>query len=142
MGMDPISFSEALTAVIAQRLVRMLCQKCKKSFKQNKEEYEEMRTTYGTDWFEKHDMDKAFEKATMMQKVGCKECDQVGYRGRTAIYELLQNTDKIKHGIKEKASTDELRLLAMEKGMRTLRMDGVEKVIEGVTDLSEILRVC
>jgi type II secretory ATPase GspE/PulE/Tfp pilus assembly ATPase PilB-like protein len=142
MGMDPISLSEALTAVIAQRLVRMLCNKCKKSFKPNKEEYEEMKATYGPDWFEKHEMDKVYEKATMKQKVGCKECDQVGYRGRTAIYELLQNTEQIKHGIKEKASTDELKMMALGKGLRTLRMDGVEKVIEGVTDLSEILRVC
>jgi len=142
MGMDPISLSEALTAVIAQRLVRMLCNKCKKSLKPSKKEYEEMKATYGPDWFEKHEMDKVYEKATMKQKVGCKECDQVGYRGRTAIYELLQNTDQIKHGIKEKASTDELKTMAMEKGLRTLRMDGVEKVIEGVTDLSEILRVC
>ncbi|MGW8288332.1 MAG: GspE/PulE family protein, partial [Desulfobulbales bacterium] len=142
MGMDPISLSEALTAVIAQRLVRMLCNKCKKSLKPSKKEYEEMKATYGPDWFEKHEMDKVYEKATMKQKVGCKECDQVGYRGRTAIYELLQNTDQIKHGIKEKASTDELKMMAMEKGLRTLRMDGVEKVIEGVTDLSEILRVC
>jgi type II secretory ATPase GspE/PulE/Tfp pilus assembly ATPase PilB-like protein len=142
MGMDPISLSEALTAVIAQRLVRMLCNKCKKSLKPSKEEYEEMKATYGPDWFEKHEMDKVYEKATMKQKVGCKECDQVGYRGRTAIYELLQNTEQIKHGIKEKASTDELKMMALEKGLRTLRMDGVEKVIEGVTDLSEILRVC
>ena len=64
------------------------------------------------------------------------------YRGRTAIYEMLLNTTAIKHGIKEKASTEELRLMALENGMRTLRMDGVEKVIDGVTDLGEILRVC
>ena len=142
MGMDPISFSEALTAVIAQRLVRILCEKCKKSFKPKKEEYEELKLTYGPDWFEKHEMAKAFEEAKLKQRVGCKDCDQVGYRGRTAIYEMLLNTTAIKQGIKEKASTEELRLLALENGMRTLRMDGVEKVIGGVTDLGEILRVC
>lgn len=142
MGMDPISFSEALTAVIAQRLVRMLCKKCKKTFKPNKEEYEALRVTYGPGWFEKNEMAKAYEKADLKQRVGCKDCDQVGYRGRTAIYEMLQNTNKIKQGIKDRASTEDLRLLALENGMRTLRMDGVEKVFEGVTDLSEILRVC
>ena len=87
-------------------------------------------------------MAKAYQKAGLKQKVGCKDCDQVGYRGRTAIYEMLQNTDKIKQGIKDRASTEDLRLLALENGMRTLRMDGVEKVFEGVTDISEILRVC
>ena len=142
MGMDSISFSEALNAVIAQRLVRMLCNKCKKSYKPNKEEYEELKVTYGPEWFEKHGMAKTYEKATLKQKVGCKDCDQVGYRGRTAIYEMLQNTNAIKQGIKEKASTEELRMLAIENGMRTLRMDGIEKVFEGITDINEILRVC
>ena len=142
MGMDPISFSEALNAVIAQRLVRMLCNKCKKNFKPNKEEYEQLKASYGPEWFEKHEMAKIYEKATLKQKVGCKNCDQVGYRGRTAIYEMLQNTDKIKQGIKEKASTEELRLMAQENGLRTLRMDGVDKVLQGVTELHEILRVC
>ena len=92
--------------------------------------------------FEKHEMAKAVEKATLYQREGCKECDNVGYRGRMAIYEMLLNTDAIKQAIKEKASTEELKKLALENGMRTLRMDGVEKVIEGVTDLPEILRVC
>jgi type II secretory ATPase GspE/PulE/Tfp pilus assembly ATPase PilB-like protein len=142
MGLDPIGFSDALNAVIAQRLVRMLCNKCKKNFKPNKTEYEELKASYGPEWFEKHKMDKFYEKATLKQKVGCKDCDQLGYRGRTAIYEMLQNTDEIKHGIKEKATTDELRMMALENGMRTLRMAGIEKIFEGITDLSEILRVC
>ena len=87
-------------------------------------------------------MDAALKKDSLKQKAGCKECDQIGYRGRTAIFELLKSTDKIKQGIKGKAPTEELRLMAMENGMRTLRMDAVGKVIQGITDLDEILRVC
>jgi len=140
MGMDPISFSEALSAVIAQRLARTLCKKCKKNFTPTKEEFEKLKVAYGEEWFEKHGMETA--KQNFKQKTGCKECDQVGYRGRTAIFEVLENTDKIKKGIKENASIEELRQVAMENGMRTLRMDAIEKVFQGTTDLEEILRVC
>jgi type II secretory ATPase GspE/PulE/Tfp pilus assembly ATPase PilB-like protein len=140
MGMDPISFSEALSAVIAQRLARTLCKNCKKAFKPNKEQFEKLKVAYGTEWFEKHGMDN--EKKAFKQKQGCKECDQIGYRGRTAIFEVLENTDRIKKGIKENASIEELRQMALENGMRTLRMDAIEKVFQGITDLEEILRVC
>ncbi len=142
MGMDPISFSEALSAVIAQRLVRMLCNKCKKSYKPKNDLFEELKEAYDATWFEKHDMEKTQGKANLKKKVGCEACDQVGYRGRTAIFEVLRSTDKIKKGIKEKASTEELKLMALENGMHTLRMDAVEKVFQGLTDFDEILRVC
>jgi type II secretory ATPase GspE/PulE/Tfp pilus assembly ATPase PilB-like protein len=82
------------------------------------------------------------EKRSLRQRVGCKECDEVGYRGRTAIFEILENTKEIRRGIKENGSLEELRQMAMENGMRTLRMDGVNKVLQGVTDLEEVLRVC
>jgi type II secretory ATPase GspE/PulE/Tfp pilus assembly ATPase PilB-like protein len=142
MGMDPISFSESLSMVIAQRLIRMLCKKCKKKQKPATEEYEKLKETYGPEWFEKHNVGKTHKKETLREKVGCKECDQVGYRNRVAIFEMLESTDMIKRGIKEKASTEELKIMAMENGMRTLRMDAVEKIFLGVTDLDEVLRVC
>ncbi len=142
MGMDPISFSEALTMVIAQRLVRILCTKCKKPHKPDKEEYETLKKAYGPEWFEKHEMDKLHQKGTMRKKEGCPECDDVGYRDRRAIFEVLESTDQIRQGIKEKAPTEKLRLMALENGMRTLRMAAVEKIFLGVTDLEEVLRVC
>jgi type II secretory ATPase GspE/PulE/Tfp pilus assembly ATPase PilB-like protein len=140
MGMDRISFSEALAAVIAQRLVRKLCKKCSKSFKPDKEQLEKLKVAYGAEWFDKHGMDK--KKQAPKQKIGCKACDQIGYRGRTAIFEILESTEEIKKGIKKRATTEELREMALENGMRTLRMDAVEKVFQGVTDIEEILRVC
>jgi type II secretory ATPase GspE/PulE/Tfp pilus assembly ATPase PilB-like protein len=140
MGMDRVSFSEAISAVIAQRLVRILCKKCKKSFKPDKEYFEKLKVAYGAEWFEKHGMDT--KKSAFKQRVGCKSCDQVGYRGRSAIFEMLETTDSIKKGIKERATSEELRLVALEQGMRTLRMDAVVKCFQGVTDLDEILRVC
>lgn len=140
MGMDRVSFSEALAAVIAQRLVRLLCKKCKKSYKPDNEFLEKLKVAYGPEWFEKHEMDK--KKPAFKQKVGCKTCDTVGYRGRTAIFEMLKNTDIIKKGIKAMATTEELRQVALEQGMHTLRMDAIVKCYQGITDLDEILRVC
>jgi type II secretory ATPase GspE/PulE/Tfp pilus assembly ATPase PilB-like protein len=142
MGMDPISFSEALAMVVAQRLIRVLCEKCKQEYTPGKEEFEKLKQAYGPVWFVKHQMDKINENVTLRKKVGCKECDQIGYRDRRAIFELLESTDKIKQGIKEKASTEDLKMLALENGMRTLRMDGIEKIFLGVTDLDEVIRVC
>jgi type II secretory ATPase GspE/PulE/Tfp pilus assembly ATPase PilB-like protein len=142
MGMDPISFSEAFSAAIAQRLVRLLCKKCKKSFRPDQELYEKLKEVYGPKWFEKHKMKKFTDKLALKKKIGCKECDQIGYRGRTAIFELLVNTNQIKQGIKEKRSTEEIKNMAMENDMHTLRMDGVDKVFRGITDLDEIVRVC
>ena len=118
----------------------VLRKKCKKTLKPDKEYLEKIKVAYGAAMFEKHSMDTA--KQTFKQRVGCKECDTIGYRGRTAIFEMLESTDGIKKGIKEKASTEELKLMALENGMRTLRMDAIEKVYFGVTDLNEILRVC
>ena len=142
MGMDPISFSEALAMVIAQRLIRLLCLKCKKEYKPGTDEYDKLKEAYNPVWFKKHGMDKIYAKAIFKKKVGCKECDQVGYRDRRAIFEMLESTDDIRRGIKERASTEELKMMALQNGMHTLRMDAVEKIFLGVTDLSEVLRVC
>jgi type II secretory ATPase GspE/PulE/Tfp pilus assembly ATPase PilB-like protein len=120
----------------------MLCNKCKKSFRPEKDLYEKLKETYGPEWFEKHKMKSFSDKLSLKEKNGCKACDQIGYRGRTAIFELLVNTEQIKRGIKEKMPTEEIRAMALENGMRTLRMDGVDKIFQGKTDLSEIVRVC
>jgi type II secretory ATPase GspE/PulE/Tfp pilus assembly ATPase PilB-like protein len=142
MGMDPISFSEALAAVVAQRLVRLLCRNCKKSFHPDQELYDKIKETYGPEWYEKHKMKKYSDKLSLKEKTGCKTCDQIGYRGRIAIFEMLLNTDQIKRAIKKRSSTEEVREMALESGMHTLRMDGVDKIFQGMTDLDEVLRVC
>jgi len=142
MGMDPISFSEALSMVIAQRLIRLLCSNCKTEYKLDTDEYNKLKEAYDPVWFKKHGMDKIYEKSLFRKKVGCKKCYQLGYRDRRAIFEMLESTDDIKRGIKDRASTEELKLMALQNGMRTLRMDAIEKILLGVTDLSEVLRVC
>jgi len=141
MGLDAINFAEAFAAVIAQRLTRKLCPKCKKSFKADEELYKKLEEAYDPDWFQRHEMDIKFKKAAFKKRVGCKECDDIGYSGRVAVFEMLENTATMQRGIKNKSSPEELRQMGMEQEMRTLRMDAVEKVFQGITDLDEVLRV-
>ena len=73
---------------------------------------------------------------------GCEECSGVGYRGRLAIHELLENTQEIKMLIKQKENTETIANAAIKSGMTTLKQDGISKVLSGITDLSEVRRVC
>jgi len=77
-----------------------------------------------------------------MKKTGCEACNDTGYKGRVAVHELLVNTDALKQLIRHRASVEQLRNAAIAVGMRTLLMDGIQKVLQGLTDLSEILQVC
>jgi type II secretory ATPase GspE/PulE/Tfp pilus assembly ATPase PilB-like protein len=142
MGMDPISFAEALLAVLAQRLARRLCEKCKKTYSPSKKEYDEIVELYGAQLFSEDNINKFTDKCKLAKRVGCIKCDDIGYHGRIAIIELLLNSEEIKLGIKEQLSVEELRKIAIRDGMRTLRMDGVHKIFEGYTDPKEIIRVC
>ena len=77
-----------------------------------------------------------------MKKEGCDKCSGTGYRGRIGIHEILVGTQNLKKAIKLRAHADELRLLAIEEGMKPLIMDGIQKIFQGSTDLSQVLRVC
>ena len=79
---------------------------------------------------------------TLYRPAGCEACSNTGYRGRMGIHELMEGTPKIKLMIKKQANTEELFAQAMKEGMSTLRQDGIMKVFKGLTDLSEVRRVC
>jgi len=129
MGIDTYSFISALNCVVAQRLVRKLCDECKVSSKLGKAELEENRIRK--------------EELTMpvYSPIGCPECNNVGYHGRTVIGELLNLTDGIKEMILDKKPLSEIKKLAMKQGMVPIRKDGIEKVREGITSISELNRV-
>jgi type II secretory ATPase GspE/PulE/Tfp pilus assembly ATPase PilB-like protein len=141
MGMDPFNFADSLLGVLAQRLVRRLCEKCKEPHHPDKEEYDELATIYDQKWFLEHNVNSYSDDLILMKKVGCHACDNSGYKGRAAIHELLVNTESIKQLIRHKAALDEIRTMAMKEGMRTLLMDGIQKVFQGITDREELLRV-
>ena len=142
MGMDPFNFSDSLLAVLAQRLARRLCDKCKQRYHPDKNEYDELVTIYDQKWFHEHYVRPYSAEFTLMKKGGCDVCNGTGYKGRAAIHELLLNTETVKQLIRHKATIDEIKITAIREGMKTLLMDGVQKIFQGITDREELLRVC
>ena len=130
MGVDSYHFVSALNCILAQRLVRMICEACKRPVKVPPELYEESGLNY-----------EAWRDVVMYEGAGCSLCNQTGFRGRTAIGELMALTDTIRELILERKSTSELRRVARREGMVTLRESALEKVREGVTTLREINKV-
>jgi type II secretory ATPase GspE/PulE/Tfp pilus assembly ATPase PilB-like protein len=142
MGMDPFNFSDALLGIMAQRLTRSLCDNCKKTYHPDREEYDELVRSYGREWFTAHKMPDYLPELSLMRKNGCEKCGGTGYKGRIAFHELLVGTKKVKDYIKKSTGVEQLRDLAIEEGMRTLRMDGIMKVFQGITDYEQVNKVC
>ncbi|HHH27418.1 MAG TPA: GspE/PulE family protein, partial [Polyangiaceae bacterium] len=139
MGIDPFSFSDALLAVLAQRLVRRLC-RCRETAKPDQAEWRSLVERYGEEAFVA-DFGSA-EPRPLFRAVGCRRCQNTGYKGRLALHELLVNDGTIAAAIQRKAPADEVRQLAVQAGMRTLLQDGIAKVLAGDTDLAQVLGVC
>ncbi|HUN53917.1 MAG TPA: ATPase, T2SS/T4P/T4SS family [Smithella sp.] len=142
MGMDPFNFSDALLGIVAQRLARRLCDNCKRPYHPDREEYDEMVRSYGKEWFAAHKMPDYTPELSLMKKNGCEKCGGTGYKGRIAFHELLMGTKKVKEAIKKGMGVEDLRNLGIEEGMRTLRMDGIMKVFQGITDYEQVNKVC
>ena len=141
LGMNPLNFADAILLIIAQRLVRTLCKKCKKSYNPTQKEFDLLANEYGEDEFAKlkinHNTDLTLYKPT-----GCKKCEKTGYAGRIGIYELLEGTSAMKDLIMKRAPIDKLRTQAISDGMTTLKQDGINKVFNGDCDLKQVNAVC
>ncbi len=142
MGMDPFNFADALLGIISQRLVRRLCEKCRQSYHPDEKEYDDLVRIYDAPWFDQHGGISYSPDLRLMKRVGCESCNGSGFSGRVAIHEFLQSNDEIKRAIQHKVSAEELKMMAMSNGMRTLIMDGIHKVFQGITDIEEVLQVC
>jgi type II secretory ATPase GspE/PulE/Tfp pilus assembly ATPase PilB-like protein len=130
MGVEAYQFVSALNCVLAQRLVRNICTHCKRP------------STVTRALLEESGLDPALEHThTFYEGIGCIECGGTGYKGRTAICELLDLSDHIREMILEKRPTSEIKKAAREEGMRFLRESAVERVMDGVTTLREINKV-
>jgi type II secretory ATPase GspE/PulE/Tfp pilus assembly ATPase PilB-like protein len=140
MGLDPFSFSDAVLCILAQRLARRLCSDCKEQYKPEAAEIEDLVAEYGRDDFSLTGIDPA--SMTLFRPVGCQKCNDSGYRGRVGLHELLEGTDAMKSLVKRKAEVEHIRDQAIKDGMTTLKQDGILKVLQGVTDLKEVRRVC
>ncbi|MFH1238829.1 MAG: type IV-A pilus assembly ATPase PilB [bacterium] len=129
MGVEPFLISSSVTGVIAQRLVRKICDECKKTYKPSEKLLKELGIT------------EVKKELVFYKGEGCKKCLNNGYRGRIGIMELMTFNEKIREFIVEKASADVLKKAAQEAGMQTMREDGMYKALNGVTTIEEVLRV-
>jgi len=141
MGMNPLNISDAFLGVLAQRLVRRLCDECIESFHPDEEEFDYIKQDYGTKAFQALGIEytAGFE---LKRSLGCEKCNGSGYKGRMGIHELIEGTPEIKLLIKKQATSQDLAKQAIKDGMTTLKQDGVHKVFEGITDMREVRRVC
>jgi type II secretory ATPase GspE/PulE/Tfp pilus assembly ATPase PilB-like protein len=147
LGMDPFNFADALLAILAQRLAKSLCAECKESYTPSAEEIQELADEYveGTDIDAKKIIAgwKAEYSAISLHKAkGCKSCNNTGYKGRVGIHELMTVSPTTKRLIQTRAPVSELVPAALADGMRTLKQDGILKVLQGHTDILQVRVVC
>ncbi len=131
MGVEPFLVASTVEGVLAQRLVRVLCPACKQAYDPDPAEI--------PDDFPLETLNASGQK--IYQNVGCESCRRTGYRGRLGIYELLVTNDEIRHLMTQAGTSDVIKQAAMRNGMETLRMDGWNKVLAGITTIDEVLRV-
>jgi type II secretory ATPase GspE/PulE/Tfp pilus assembly ATPase PilB-like protein len=150
MGMDPFNFADSLLAVLAQRLVRKNCSACKTSRPATADEIEELLGDYmhvfGAEapvtradvlagWIRHHAVDG---RLMCFKSQGCERCDHTGFKGRAGIHEMMVVSRDIRRLIQNGANAEQLQAAAMKEGMRTLRQDGIEKVLSGTSTIEEV----
>ena len=129
MGVETFLVSSTLEGILAQRLIRTICSRCKTPFKPNEFQLNQVGLTL-----------KDIEDKELYYGRGCADCNQSGYRGRTGIFELLLVNDTIRELIIENAPTVAITEKAREAGMRSLREEGILKMYEGLTTIEEVAR--
>ncbi|GAB4347474.1 MAG: hypothetical protein Kow0099_29490 [Candidatus Abyssubacteria bacterium] len=128
MGIEPFVVASSITAVIAQRLVRVICPKCRVAYQPPEYMTETLKKWFGS------------EQTRLLKGSGCSRCNHTGYMGRTIILELLSMSDKLRAAVTAKASTNEINRTARAEGMIPLFRDGLRKVRDGRTTIDEVLR--
>ena len=158
MGMDPFNFADALIGILAQRLAKRLC-KCKEAYTPDAEELKQFMNEYTNDlrqtepwkkdpqgeakklydyWLKEYGKDG---KLTFFRAKGCDTCGGTGYKGRVGLHELMVASEAVKKQVQEKARVADIFVKSVEEGMTTLKMDGMEKVMMGVTDMKQVRAV-
>ena len=130
MGIEPFLIASSVHLAMAQRLIRKLCSECKKLYKPSKS----VLTSIGI-------TEKEAAKITFYQEKGCSECNSTGYKGRVAIFELMEVTDAVAQLIMIRANTAQINKQAIADGMTTLLQDGIRKIEQGITTIAEVLSV-
>lgn len=152
MGAEPFMVASTVNVIVAQRLVRKLCPDCKKEYKMTSKELKILNENYDMkailENIKKNELVKGainkktiWEDIKLYKAIGCEQCNNEGYKGRSGIYEVLEVDDEIEKMISQKTPTEEMEKKAQEKGMLTMVEDGFMKAIDGITSVEEILRV-
>lgn len=141
MGMDPFNFADALLGILAQRLVRTLCDDCKEPYNPTKQEYDHLVHHYGMMFFELINIPYSKDLVLYRAK-GCEACNNSGYKGRRGLYELLVASQEIKQQIINKAPAEEIKLRAIDEGMSVLLQEGIQLIFDGKTDLKQVMSTC
>ena len=131
MEVEPYLVASAIDCVVAQRLMRKLCDRCREAY----EPTEAQLTAAGFPEFQWQDITELYHA------VGCQNCSKTGFKGRVGLYEVMPVSEEIERMTVERASSETIRQLAIEQGMTTLRQDGLEKARLGHTSVEEVLRV-
>ena len=156
IGLDPFNFSDSLLGILAQRLVRRFCPHCVISRPADTDEIRNLAMQYleGVRPYDDADLETLLKRWRLefgqsdssgvktlrsYSKVGCRRCEEHGFKGRIGIYELLTSNDAIRAHIRRRNAASDIRLSALQDGMKTLRQDGIEKVLLGLTALSEVV---
>lgn len=142
MGVEPFLLTSSLTCVVAQRVLRKICPNCRQDMEIPPDKDKELRDTLGPIYtMIEEKWKKEGKKMTMPKIVGCEKCNNTGYLGRIAVYEVMPITEKISKLVVERASASDIQKEAINEGMLTMKQDGYVKVLEGVTSMDEVLRV-
>ncbi|THB80482.1 MAG: type II/IV secretion system protein [Desulfobacteraceae bacterium] len=141
IGIDPTNFADSLLGILAQRLGRRLCEKCKKPAEDQKQAMDILIEEFGEDRSGLLDQFKTND-TVIYEPDGCRACDNNGYKGRVGFHEFLLNNAKIKNLIKQESPTEQIKEAATENKMYTLKQDGIFKILMGITDLPEVKRNC
>ena len=129
MGVESYLIASTLEAVISQRLIRVLCQQCKEEYTPSEEELKKIGVSK-----------KDVKDIKFYKEKGCPVCNNIGYVGRTGLFEIMTLNEELRQLIVEKAITSKLRNAALKYGMKTLRDDGLEKIKKGITTIEEVAR--
>ncbi len=140
LQVEPFAFADSLQGIIAQRLVRKLCLKCRQDYTPLPEEYSQLRTEYGHESFD--EFAPPLEGLQLKRAVGCEDCLNTGYSGRSGIFEVLPVSDALRRRVGQRENLFRLRAQAERDGLITLKQDGIRKVLKGVTDLKEVRKFC
>jgi type II secretory ATPase GspE/PulE/Tfp pilus assembly ATPase PilB-like protein len=161
MGLPKYEIADSLLAILAQRLVKKLCTHCKKRYLPNSEEMRMLVAEYCAEMYDENEptvrvkalhekvlntwietYTKPSEELMLYRAAGCKHCNHTGYDGRIALHELLEITAPIRRALLDGTDTAGLVDLALKSGMKTLKQDGIEKILQGHIDMVQVRNAC